>query len=71
VPASRGKGAGRKLIEAIYAAAEEAGAGRVYWLTHETNADAMLLYDHVAEKTGFVQYLRILNQGSTGLYHKQ
>ena len=25
-------------------------------LTHETNADAMKLYDRIAEKPGFVQY---------------
>ena len=29
---------------------------RVYWLTHETNATAMKLYDKVAEKSGFVVY---------------
>ncbi len=55
-PAARGKGVGRALIEAVYAKAREAGAGRVYWMTHKTNAQAMLLYDKVAEQTGFRQY---------------
>jgi hypothetical protein len=27
----------------------------VWWLTHETNAQAMLLYDRIADKSGFVQ----------------
>src|SRR4030088_3675423 len=42
---ARGKGVGRALIEAVYAAAKGAGCARVYWLTHETNATAMRLYD--------------------------
>ena len=29
---------------------------RAHWLTHEANADAMRLYDKVAERSGFVQY---------------
>lgn len=54
--AARGHGVGRALIEAVYAAAETAGAQRVYWQTHETNATAMRLYDRVAERSGFVVY---------------
>ena len=57
---SRGKGQGRLLIEHVYADARKAGCSRVYWLTHETNQTAMLLYDHVAEKSGFVQYRKTL-----------
>ncbi len=30
------------------------------WLTHETNANAMLLYDRIATKSGFVQYRHLL-----------
>lgn len=60
VPDMRGQGIGRALIEAVYAAARTAGASRVYWLTHETNAQAMLLYDAVAERSGFVQYRKRL-----------
>jgi GNAT superfamily N-acetyltransferase len=55
-PAVRGQGVGRRLIEAVYAEAEAAGAGRVYWQTHETNQAAIRLYDQVAVRSGFVVY---------------
>ena len=58
--AARGRGLGRMLIEHVYETADAAGCSRVYWLTHETNADAMLLYDRIADKPGFVQYRKIL-----------
>ena len=54
--AARGSGVGRALIVAVAAAAKEAGAARVFWNTHETNAAARRLYDAVAERTGFIQY---------------
>ncbi len=60
-PDVRGQGAGRALIEAVATAASEAGASRVYWLTHEGNAQAMLLYNQVAVRSGFVQYRRLLS----------
>ena len=53
---ARGLGLGRALIEAVYEKAKEAGSTRVYWLTHETNAQARILYDQVAENLGFIQY---------------
>lgn len=53
---ARGRGVGRKLIEAVCDRARAAGSRRVYWHTHETNATAMRLYDTVAEKSGFVVY---------------
>lgn len=56
----RGKGVGRALIEAVYERAKEAGAARVYWTTHETNATAMMLYDKIATKSGFLQYRKEL-----------
>ncbi|HWQ11958.1 MAG TPA: GNAT family N-acetyltransferase [Roseiflexaceae bacterium] len=59
-PEARGQGVGRALIEAVAVAAREAGASRVYWLTHESNAQAMALYDKVATRSGFVQYRRLL-----------
>jgi len=59
-PALRGGGHGRRLIEHVYEEAGKAGASRVYWLTHETNTDAMKLYDKVAERSGFIQYRRQL-----------
>ena len=58
--AARGKGVGRALIQDVYRIATEAGCGRVYWLTHETNATAMQLYDQVAEKSGFVVYRKAI-----------
>lgn len=54
--AARGRGVGRALIEAVYAHARAAGAPRVYWHTHETNATARRLYDQVAERSGFIHY---------------
>ena len=57
---SRGKGVGRALIEEVYRRAAEANCSRVYWLTHETNATAMKLYDKVAEKSGFIVYRKNL-----------
>ena len=42
---ARKRGLGRALIEAVYEAARAAGASRVHWLTHETNAVARSLYD--------------------------
>ena len=59
-PEFRGKGVGRALIEHVYARAAEGGASRVWWLTHESNAQAMLLYDRIADKSGFVQYRKVL-----------
>jgi GNAT superfamily N-acetyltransferase len=56
---ARGLGLGRALIEAVYAKASEAGASRVYWLTQETNAQARILYDQVADRPGFIQYRKI------------
>jgi len=44
----------------VYDVARAAGCSRVYWLTHDTNTDAMLLYDRIAEKSGFVQYRRAI-----------
>ena len=55
----RNRGLGRALIEAVYAEARKAGASRVYWLTHETNATARALYDKVAERSGFIQYRKM------------
>ena len=58
--AARGKGVGRALIETVYRRAGAAGSSRVYWQTHETNHTAMQLYDHVAERSGFVVYRKLL-----------
>ncbi|HEY4253149.1 MAG TPA: GNAT family N-acetyltransferase [Roseomonas sp.] len=54
--AARGQGVGRALIEAVYDRARAAGAARVYWQTHESNATARRLYDQVAERPGNIIY---------------
>jgi GNAT superfamily N-acetyltransferase len=54
--AARGKGVGRALIEAVHAAAAKVGSARIYWQTHETNAEAQVLYNKVAERSGFIVY---------------
>jgi GNAT superfamily N-acetyltransferase len=59
--ACRGKGVGRKLIEAVYAEARKAGSLRVYWQTHETNARAMVLYNQLADRSGFLVYRKQLD----------
>ncbi|MGH7101616.1 MAG: GNAT family N-acetyltransferase [Acetobacteraceae bacterium] len=60
VPETRGRGVGRRLIEYVYETAAREGCVRVHWLTHQSNAVAMRLYDRVAERTPFVQYRRNL-----------
>ena len=57
-PARRAKGAGRALIEAVYAEADARGCTRTYWTTQEFNYPARTLYDRVATKSVFVQYRR-------------
>ena len=57
-PSGRRSGVARKLIEAVSETADRAGAPKVYWLTHESNAAARLLYDQVARHRGFIQYER-------------
>ncbi|GGY24504.1 N-acetyltransferase [Paludibacterium paludis] len=52
----RGKGVGRKLIEAVYVAAGDAGCSRTYWQTQASNAVARMLYDKLAENKGFIVY---------------
>ena len=58
VPEARGTGAGRRLIEAVYAAADEHGASQVYWLTQHFNATARKLYDRIGQLTPFIKYKR-------------
>lgn len=57
-PEVRGMGVGRALIEAVYAAADEAGAPSVYWMTQEGNAEARKLYDRIGTLTPFIKYQR-------------
>jgi len=60
VPESRGTGVGRLLIEHVYATAKADGCCKVHWLTHETNATAIQLYERIAERPGFIQFRKAL-----------
>jgi GNAT superfamily N-acetyltransferase len=53
---ARGRGVARALIAEVARRAKERGSSRVYWMTHETNATAMVLYDQVADRSGFLVY---------------
>lgn len=57
-PEVRGRGIGRALIEAVYAAADRHGAATVYWMTQDFNATARRLYDRIGVLTPFVKYQR-------------
>lgn len=57
-PETRGTGAGRALIEAVYKAADKDGAPSVYWLTQDFNISARKLYDRIATQTPFIKYAR-------------
>ncbi|MBI1217401.1 MAG: GNAT family N-acetyltransferase [Rhodobacteraceae bacterium] len=57
-PEVRGQGIGRALIEAVYAAADTAGAPTVYWLTQTFNTTARQLYDRIGVVTPFIKYNR-------------
>jgi GNAT superfamily N-acetyltransferase len=59
--AARGRGVGRKLIEAVYEQARLTGVVNVYWRTHAANVTARRLYDSVAQDSGFVVYKRSLD----------
>ena len=56
VEEARGRGVGRALIESVRDRAGEAGSAQIYWQTHETNATAQRLYDHLVERSGFIVY---------------
>ena len=56
---ARHLGLGRALIAAVEERARRAGASRLYWLTHESNAAARVLYDQLAERSGFIQYRKL------------
>jgi GNAT superfamily N-acetyltransferase len=60
IPEQRGTGVGRQLIEFVYATAKADGCCKVHWLTHETNATAIQLYERIAERPGFIQFRKAL-----------
>jgi len=57
----RGKGVGRQLIEHVYAVARDKDCAKVYWMTQETNATAIQLYERIAERPGFIQFRKTLS----------
>jgi GNAT superfamily N-acetyltransferase len=59
-PDQRGTGVGRRLIEYVYATAKHDSADKVHWLTHETNATAIQLYERIADRPGFIQFRKPL-----------
>jgi GNAT superfamily N-acetyltransferase len=58
--AERGRGVGRRMIEAVCEQAKAAGTKRVYWHTQESNVAGRTLYDKVAQHLGFIVYSRNL-----------
>lgn len=60
LPAARGRGVARALIEAVAEAARARGAANLYWLTAEDNYAGRMLYDRVAARTPFIKYQRDL-----------
>ena len=58
MPAARGKGVARALMQAVFDAATKQGIPDVYWLTAETNYAGRKLYDRVGVKTPFIVYER-------------
>ena len=60
VPAMRGRGVARGLIETVCEAARAASSTRVYWQTQQSNSTARTLYDKVAKFTGFIVYVNEL-----------
>jgi GNAT superfamily N-acetyltransferase len=59
-PAGRGSGIAHALFDAVYAAARERGAEKVYWHTQQYNGAARSLYDTVGHLTSFIVYEREL-----------
>jgi GNAT superfamily N-acetyltransferase len=57
---ARGQGIGAALIGGCAQSARDAGATRLYWLTHETNETARRLYDRLATRSGFIVYRKAL-----------
>jgi hypothetical protein len=45
---------------AFYKSTLAPGASRVHWLTQTSNAQARILYDQVADDSGFMQYRKLL-----------
>lgn len=59
-PEQRGTGVGRLLIEHVYTTAKADNCDKVHWLTHETNATAIQLYEHIAQRPGYIQFRKMI-----------
>lgn len=59
-PEQRGTGVGRLLIEHVYTTAKANNCDKVHWLTHETNATAIQLYERIAERPGYIQFRKMI-----------
>ncbi|MEE4741823.1 GNAT family N-acetyltransferase [Pseudomonas alliivorans] len=59
-PEQRGTGIGRQLIEHVYMNAKADDCDKVHWLTHETNATAIQLYERIADRGGYIQFRKAL-----------
>jgi GNAT superfamily N-acetyltransferase len=57
-PAARSTGLGRRLIEAVYSAADANGTPTAYWLTQDFNVAGRRLYDRIGKLTPFIRYNR-------------
>jgi len=55
-PQARGGGAARGLIEHLSNLGRARGWYRIYWQTARDNTQAQILYNKVAERTGWVRY---------------
>jgi ribosomal protein S18 acetylase RimI-like enzyme len=58
---ARRRGVATALIDATAESARKRGCSRVYWITHETNMTAQRLYDRVADRSGFIQFVKRLD----------
>jgi GNAT superfamily N-acetyltransferase len=59
-PNFRKQGVARALIDQAACYAAEQGCSRLHWLTHESNRTAQRLYNRIAERSGFIQYVQEL-----------
>jgi len=57
MPAMRGKGVGRALLEWLRNAMRAEGWARLYWVTAAGNQRARALYDQFTQADGFVRYV--------------
>jgi GNAT superfamily N-acetyltransferase len=55
-PLLRRRGIAQALLRGVQDIASNSQCARTYWLTHESNATARILYDRVAVRTGFIHY---------------